>query len=135
MEPTALIVFTGALFVSAASLGPAVAAIVARVLARARPARSLMLGIALGDLVWLTSAVLGLAFLAKSFALVFLVLKYAGRRLFSVWPGGFGPPRPTPLPPSCRLPGSRGVSSLPADADGRKPEGHGFLSGAPAQSH
>ena len=88
MEPTALIVFAGALFVAAATPGPAVAAIVARVLARGTTgALAFMLGIALGDLVWLTFAVLGLAFLAKSFALVFLVLRYAGAAylLYLAW--------------------------------------------------
>jgi threonine/homoserine/homoserine lactone efflux protein len=37
-----------------------------------------MLGLAIGELVWLTAAVLGLAFIAKTFGLAFLVLKYAG---------------------------------------------------------
>ena len=41
-------------------------------------ALAFMLGLAVGDVVWLTAAILGLAFIAKTFALAFLVLKYAG---------------------------------------------------------
>jgi threonine/homoserine/homoserine lactone efflux protein len=79
MDLAGLIVFAGALFVAAASPGPAVAALVARVLARGTAgAAAFMLGLAVGDVAWLTAAALGLAFIAKTFALAFIALKYAG---------------------------------------------------------
>jgi threonine/homoserine/homoserine lactone efflux protein len=79
MSITAIVVFAGALFVAAASPGPAITALVARVLARGTGgAVAFMMGLALGDVVWLTAAVLGLAFIAKTFALAFLAVKYAG---------------------------------------------------------
>jgi threonine/homoserine/homoserine lactone efflux protein len=79
MDLTSLLVFTGALFVAAASPGPGIAAIVARVLGRGlNGAVAFTAGIALGDVVWLTFAVLGLAVIAQTFQGVFLVIKYAG---------------------------------------------------------
>jgi threonine/homoserine/homoserine lactone efflux protein len=79
MSLTALFVFGFALFVASASPGPATTALVARVLARGTVgALAYMLGLALGDIIWLTCAVFGLAFVAKTFAWLFLVLKYAG---------------------------------------------------------
>jgi threonine/homoserine/homoserine lactone efflux protein len=79
MDPTGLIVFAGALFVAAASPGPAVASLVARVLVRGTTgAAAFMLGLAVGDVAWLSAAALGLAFIAKTFALAFVAVKYAG---------------------------------------------------------
>ncbi|WP_319799665.1 LysE family translocator [Microvirga rosea] len=79
MEPAGLILFSSALFIAAASPGPGIAAIVARVLGRGpKGAIPFSIGIALGDVVWLTFAVLGLAALAQTFHEVFLVVKYAG---------------------------------------------------------
>jgi threonine/homoserine/homoserine lactone efflux protein len=79
MDLTSLLVFTGALFVAAASPGPGIAAIVARVLGRGmNGAIAFTAGVALGDVVWLTVAVLGLAVVAQTFHAVFLVIKYAG---------------------------------------------------------
>jgi len=61
MDLTSLLVFTGALFVAAASPGPGIAAIVARVLGGGmNGAIAFTAGVALGDVVWLTFAVLGL---------------------------------------------------------------------------
>lgn len=88
MDLTSLLVFTGALFVAAASPGPGIAAIVARVLGRGMDgAIAFTAGVALGDVVWLTVAVLGLAVLAQTFQAVFLVIKYAGAAylLFLAW--------------------------------------------------
>ena len=88
MDPSALVLFAAALFVAAASPGPAIAAIVARVLVRGTPgAVAFMLGIAAGDVFWLSCAVLGLAFVAKTFGVVFLALKIAGAGylLFLAW--------------------------------------------------
>ena len=79
MELAGLFLFSSALFIAAASPGPGIAAIVARVLGRGpREAIPFSIGIALGDVVWLTFAVLGLAALAQAFHGVFLAVKYAG---------------------------------------------------------
>lgn len=79
MDLASLALFVGALFVAAASPGPGIAAIVARVLGRGmRGAVAFTAGVALGDVVWLTVAVLGLAVVAQTFNAVFLAIKYAG---------------------------------------------------------
>ena len=79
MDPAALLIFAATLFVAAASPGPGIAAIVARVLGRGlNGAVAFTAGLALGDVVWLTIAVLGLAAVAHTFHGVFLVIKYAG---------------------------------------------------------
>jgi threonine/homoserine/homoserine lactone efflux protein len=79
MDLTGLVVFTTALFVAAVSPGPGIAAIVARVLGRGtRGAASFSAGVAIGDVVWLTFAIVGLAAIAQTFHGVFLAIKYAG---------------------------------------------------------
>lgn len=79
MNLTGLLVFTAALAVAAASPGPTITALVARVLVRGTSgALAFMLGLSIAELVWLSAAVLGLAYVAKTFAVAFLVLKYAG---------------------------------------------------------
>jgi threonine/homoserine/homoserine lactone efflux protein len=79
LNPAHLAVFAGALFVAAALPGPGVAALVARVLGRGpRQSIGFAVGIALGDIVWLSFAAAGLAVLAQSFTCVFLAIKYAG---------------------------------------------------------
>lgn len=88
MDLSALLVFMGALFVAAASPGPAVAAIVARVLARGPSgAVAFCAGLAIGDIVWLVCAVLGLAVMAQTFQGLFVVIKYCGAAylLFLAW--------------------------------------------------
>ncbi|MET0652747.1 MAG: LysE family translocator [Hyphomicrobiaceae bacterium] len=79
MDPAALLIFAATLFVAAASPGPGIAAIVARVLGRGlHGAVAFTAGLAVGDVVWLTVAVLGLAAIANTFHLVFQVIKYVG---------------------------------------------------------
>ncbi|HEU4379743.1 MAG TPA: LysE family translocator [Hyphomicrobiaceae bacterium] len=79
MDPAALLIFAATLFVAAASPGPGIAAIVARVLGRGlNGAVAFTVGLAIGDVVWLTVAVLGLAAIANTFHVVFLIIKYAG---------------------------------------------------------
>ena len=79
MDLAGLLLFSSALFIAAASPGPGITAIVARVLGRGpRDAIAFSIGVALGDVVWLTFAILGLAALAQAFHEVFLVIKYAG---------------------------------------------------------
>ena len=79
MDLAGLMVFATALFIAAASPGPGIAAIVARVLGRGtRGALAFTAGVAIGDVVWLTVAILGLAALAQTFHAVFIVIKWAG---------------------------------------------------------
>jgi len=79
MDLTALLIFTGALLVAAASPGPGIVALVARVigggLAGVAP---FVAGLILGDLLWLAAAVLGLAVVAHTFHEAFAVIKFAG---------------------------------------------------------
>jgi threonine/homoserine/homoserine lactone efflux protein len=100
MDAAGLIVFALALFVAAASPGPSIAALVTRVLVRGTSgAVAFMLGFAVGDILWLTLAVLGLAYIAKTFALLFLVIKYAGAAylLYLAWKMWSAPAEVEPL--------------------------------------
>ena len=66
MDLAGLLLFSSALFIAAASPGPGIAAIVARVLGRGpKEAVAFSIGVALGDVVWLSFAILGLAALAQ----------------------------------------------------------------------
>lgn len=68
-----------ALAIAAAIPGPGVIAIVARALGSGfRPTLPMLFGLALGDVVYLTAAVFGLAYIATSFSAVFVVIRYAG---------------------------------------------------------
>ena len=79
MDLAGLIVFGTALLVAAASPGPGIAALVARVLGRGpRGAVAFSAGLAVGDVVWLACAVVGLAALAEAFHGLFLAIKYGG---------------------------------------------------------
>ena len=79
MDIASLLVFISALGVAAASPGPGIAAIVARVLAQGTAgAFAFTAGIAIGDVVWLSVAVLGLAAVAQTYAPVLVAIKYAG---------------------------------------------------------
>src|SRR5713101_1210092 len=79
MELAALLVFAGTLVVAAASPGPTIAALVARVIGRGLDgAAAFTAGLVLGGLVWLAAAILGLAVVAQTFHELFLVIKYAG---------------------------------------------------------
>jgi len=79
MDLTALLIFAGALLVAAASPGPGIVALVARVigggLAGVAP---FVAGLILGDLLWLAAAVLGLAVVAHTFHEAFVAIKFAG---------------------------------------------------------
>jgi threonine/homoserine/homoserine lactone efflux protein len=79
MDFAGLMLFATALLIAAASPGPGIAAIVARVLGRGtRGAAAFTAGLAIGDVVWLTFAVVGLAALAQAFHGIFVAVKYAG---------------------------------------------------------
>jgi threonine/homoserine/homoserine lactone efflux protein len=79
MTITALTIFALAILVAAASPGPAIAALLARVIGRGTAGVPAFIGgIVLGDITWLAIAVLGLSFVANSFQMIFAVIKYAG---------------------------------------------------------
>lgn len=79
MTLTTVLAYCGALFIAAAIPGPGMTAIVARALGSGfRPTFFMGLGLILGDLVYLTAVILGLALVAKTFATAFLVIKFAG---------------------------------------------------------
>jgi threonine/homoserine/homoserine lactone efflux protein len=79
MTPTSLITYALALFIAAAIPGPGMTAIVARALGSGfRPTVFMGLGLILGDLVYLTAVVLGLAIVAQNFTTPFLIIKYLG---------------------------------------------------------
>jgi threonine/homoserine/homoserine lactone efflux protein len=94
MALSGLLVFALALIVAAGSPGPSVAALVARVLTNGfRDVLPFLAAMWLGEAMWLTCAVAGLAVLAHAFATVFLVLKFAGVAylLFLAWKMWFAP--------------------------------------------
>ena len=79
MSISALLVFALALVVAAGSPGPSIAALVARVLTSGvRDVLPFLAAMWIGEALWLTFAVAGLAVIAKSFAALFLALKFAG---------------------------------------------------------
>ncbi|MVA96332.1 LysE family translocator [Nitratireductor sp. CAU 1489] len=79
MDFASLSIFAGALLVAAGSPGPSIAALVARVIARGfRDVLPFVLAMWIGEAIWLSLAIFGLAVLAQSFHFVFVVIKYAG---------------------------------------------------------
>jgi len=79
MDFAGLAAFAGALFIAAASPGPGIAALLARVLGGGpRGAFAFTFGLAFGDVVWLAFATAGLTALVHSFSGIFLVVKYLG---------------------------------------------------------
>lgn len=88
MTLTGFLAYSAALGLAVAVPGPGIVAMVARGLGSGfRATLPFLLGIALGDLVYLTAAVLGLAYLANTFGLVFMAIKYAGAAylLYLAW--------------------------------------------------
>lgn len=89
-----LILFALALIVMAGSPGPSVAALVARVLTHGfREVLPFLAAMWLGEALWLACAVAGLAAVAHTYAVVFLVLKFAGAAylLLLAWKMWFAP--------------------------------------------
>ena len=79
MEGTSLLLFAGALVVAAGSPGPSIAALVARVLTKGwRDVLPFLAAMWIGEALWLSLAVLGLAVVAQTFHLLFVVIKYLG---------------------------------------------------------
>ncbi|EUC00747.1 Lysine exporter protein (LYSE/YGGA) [Rhizobium sp. CF080] len=79
MTLTSMIVFAGALFIAAGTPGPSIAALVARVISKGtRGVFPFLIGMWVGDAVWLTVAVAGLSAIAETFNHVFVAIKWLG---------------------------------------------------------
>lgn len=94
MALSGLLVFALALTIAAGSPGPNVAALVTRVLTTSlRDVLPFLAAMWLGEALWLTCAVTGLAVIAHTFSLVFTVVKFAGvvYLLFLAWKMWFAP--------------------------------------------
>lgn len=79
MDVPSLLIFALALALAAGSPGPSVAALVAQVLARGwRAVMPFLTAMWLGEVIWLTMAVIGLVALAETFQAAFLVIKWLG---------------------------------------------------------
>jgi threonine/homoserine/homoserine lactone efflux protein len=88
MEVSGFITYAVALAIAVAIPGPGVIALVARSLGSGyRPTLPMLFGMALGDVAYLTAAVLGLAYIASTFGLVFTIIRYLGAAylLFIAW--------------------------------------------------
>ena len=79
MSLSALLIFAAALFVAAGSPGPSIAALVARVMTKGLAGVfPFLLAMWVGEAIWLLLAVFGLAYVAQTFHLAFVALKWAG---------------------------------------------------------
>lgn len=88
MTLAGLLTFGAVYGAAVASPGPGVAAVVARVLARGlRGAPAFIGGFLAGDLVWFALAATALHALAQTFAVLFIVIRYAGAAylLYLAW--------------------------------------------------
>jgi threonine/homoserine/homoserine lactone efflux protein len=76
---SALSVFAAALIVAAGSPGPSIAAMIARVLTRGlKDVLPFLLAMWIGEAIWLTLAVAGMAAIAEQLGHLFVILRYAG---------------------------------------------------------
>ncbi len=79
MDAAGLVIYASALLLASGTPGPGVATLVARVLGRGWAGGvPLALGLAVGDIIWLSAGIWGLAVLAQTFSGVFTALKWAG---------------------------------------------------------
>jgi threonine/homoserine/homoserine lactone efflux protein len=87
MHLSVLLAFAAALAIAVAIPGPGIFAVVSCALGRGfREALALIAGVILGDLVYFTLAVLGMAALARSMGELFIVIKLAGAG-YLIWLG------------------------------------------------
>jgi threonine/homoserine/homoserine lactone efflux protein len=89
-----LLVFALALIVAAGSPGPSIAALVARVLTHGfREVLPFLAAMWLGEALWLTCAVAGLAVVARTLGVVFIAIKFIGVAylLYLAWKMWFAP--------------------------------------------
>ncbi|TWA23867.1 threonine/homoserine/homoserine lactone efflux protein [Sinorhizobium medicae] len=90
----ALLAYSGALFIAGIIPGPGVTALVARALGSGfRETFFMGLGLIVGDMVYLTAVILGLAFVAQTFTTAFLLVKlggafYLGYIAWKLWTAG-----------------------------------------------
>ncbi|MBX3583012.1 MAG: LysE family translocator [Rhizobiaceae bacterium] len=97
MTLAGFIAYSGALALAAAIPGPGITALVARALGSGfRSSLYMALGLIVGDLIYLTAVVLGLALVAQTFGMVFLVVKwlgvaYLGYLAWTFWTSGITP--------------------------------------------
>lgn len=94
MELSSLLIFAGALFVAAGSPGPSIAALVARVVSAGwQGVLPFVAAMWIGEAIWLSLAVWGLAAVAESLHLLFTVIKYLGVAylLYLAWRMWFAP--------------------------------------------
>ena len=88
MTMSSLILFSAVYFAAVATPGPGVAALIARVLGQGlMGVAPFIAGYFAGDMIWLTVAGTGLAIIAKTFAAVFVAIKFAGAAylLYLAW--------------------------------------------------
>ena len=79
MDFASLLIFAGALLVAAGSPGPSIAALVARVISKGfRDVFPFLAAMWIGEAIWLSMAVFGLAFVAQTFHVAFVVVKWVG---------------------------------------------------------
>ncbi|MEL6435264.1 MAG: LysE family translocator, partial [Pseudomonadota bacterium] len=79
MELSNFVTYAVALGIAAVIPGPGVIALVANALgAGFRHTFPMLLGLTLGDVIYLAAAILGLAWLAQTFGAAFVVIKYCG---------------------------------------------------------
>jgi threonine/homoserine/homoserine lactone efflux protein len=79
MELSSLFLFAGALLVAAGSPGPSIAALIARVISKGfRDVFPFLLAMWIGEAIWLSLTVFGLAYIAQTFHPVFVAVKWAG---------------------------------------------------------
>jgi len=102
MTLSSLLLFATVYFAAVATPGPGFAALVARVLGQGlKSVGPFIAGYFVGDMIWLTFAATGLAVVAKTFAGVFVAIKFAGAAylLYLAWrmataPTAVGAPPP-----------------------------------------
>jgi threonine/homoserine/homoserine lactone efflux protein len=99
---TSLVIFAAVYFVAVATPGPGIAALIARVLGQGlEGVAPFIAGYFIGDMVWLMLAATGLAVVAKTFAGVFLAIKFAGAAylLYLAWKMATAPVALADTPP------------------------------------
>jgi len=101
MSIPAILVFAGAAGIAMASPGPAIAALLARVIGgRTGGVFGFCAGLTLGDVIWFTTAMFGLAALMEAAQPLFAALKYMGAvyllwLAWNLWTAPAAPPEAT----------------------------------------
>jgi threonine/homoserine/homoserine lactone efflux protein len=88
MTSSGLILFAAVYFAAVATPGPGIAALIARVLGQGlEGVAPFIAGYFVGDMIWLTFAATGLAVVARTFAAMFVLIKFAGAAylLYLAW--------------------------------------------------